>query len=276
MEENNSLLTLNEIKEIELNILKYFVDICNRYNLNYSLAYGSLLGAVRHKGFIPWDDDIDVMMPRADFFKLLKIGQELNFEYPIISMYNKKDYFSPLAKMYDNQTILYQHYGQKENYLTGVYIDIFILDGLPTEKQDVYYKKAQDIRKKWGFACRKIFSRHQSRNIFTDIIGSIYSIIYKIKGIKYYRDLYDANSSKYDFYDSDEVAVILFGEGLKKEKIKKKDFLNPILLTFEGYKVKSIRNPEKYLTNMYGDYLKLPPENERISKHPNHVIKKTN
>lgn len=267
-------LELWEVKEIELNILNEFHSICIENNLRYSLAYGTLLGAVRHKGFIPWDDDIDVMMPRPDFMKLVSIFDSKckDPNLSLISMYNNDRYFAPLAKIHDKRTRVFQKYGQNEKEHFGVYIDVFVIDGLPETGEMEFYSFANKLREKWGFSCRKIFALHKSRNLLRDIAGSIYSLIYKIRGYRFYRDMYDSFCRSFEFESADNVAVIEFGEGLEKEKMKKEEIESFSELQFEGSLFHVIPNYEQYLVRMYGDYMQLPPENERISKHGSRFV----
>lgn len=268
-------VSLDDAKQIEFSLLLEFRRICKKYELNYSLAYGTLLGAIRHHGFIPWDDDIDVMMPRKDFMKFMQVSKyEFNGSpYNLISMYNCSSYFAPLPKMSNSTTKVYQNYGQIERIKTGIYIDIFIVDGLPLEYHEQYYKQASKIRYAWGMSCRKFFAKHQSRNLLFDIAGSLLSIPYKIKGINYYRNKYDEWCSQYDFYNSEYVAVLMFGEGLEKEKMQRNDFLDFSIVEFEGEKFRAVKNPDEYLTNMYGNYMQLPPVEERVGKHPNKMVR---
>lgn len=130
MKENKgNRLTLTEIKQVELGILDYIVDICNKYNLIYYLSYGTLIGAIRHKGFIPWDDDIDISMPRNDYEKFLKITSsgQINSKYkclvPLVD-----GYYYEFAKVIDTSTIVEDVSVQSTE--NGVWVDIFPLDGL--------------------------------------------------------------------------------------------------------------------------------------------------
>lgn len=269
------VIDLEETKEIELDILLKFKAICEKYDIAYSLAYGTLLGAVRHNGFIPWDDDIDVMMQRKDYYRFLDVAKtELSeSKYEIASMHNESNYFAPLAKMYDKTTRVYQLYGQKENVQIGLYIDIFILDELPTVGAEQFYEEAQKLREKWALSARDIFSKHKSKNIIRDYLGNLVSLPFRIKGINYYRDKYDRFCASYNNMGNNEIAVIAYGEGLEKEKMTVDRMKESTTVIFEGYSFRAVNSPELYLRSMYGNYMMLPPVKNRVSKHSNIKVK---
>lgn len=266
-----------ESRAIQLEILKRFDEICSAHLIKYSLACGTLLGAVRHGGFIPWDDDIDVMMLRSEFEKFYALATTTyrDDRYKLVSMYNVKDYFSPLPKFYDSETLLVQDYGQAENDNYGVYVDVFIVDFLPDEGQEAFYLGAQKLRKKWGCSCRKVFSlHHQSRNVLFDILGTLAALPYKICGKNHYRDKYDAYCRRYETVGGKNVAVVEFGESLARERMDFSQMDEPETVTFEGRVYPCVRDKERYLTNMFGDYMQLPPEDQRVSKHKNAVYRR--
>ena len=96
----NKLLSIDEVKQTELSILDYIDSVCKQHNITYYLAYGTLLGAIRHKGFIPWDDDIDIYMPRKEYDKFIKLqADNKESQYSVLSMYNDSEYFYEFAKI---------------------------------------------------------------------------------------------------------------------------------------------------------------------------------
>ena len=115
-------ITPEEIKKIQLDLLIQFAEFCKKNNLYYCLAYGTLLGAIRHKGFIPWDDDIDVIMPRPDYEKFCKLVAEKKIA---TSLQNNSTY--PFVKIIDTRTLVRERFAQKEE--VGIWIDVFVLDG---------------------------------------------------------------------------------------------------------------------------------------------------
>ena len=169
-------IQFEEMKKIELNILIYFTEVCEENNLRYYLGGGTLLGAVRHKGFIPWDDDIDVMMPRPDFQKLLSLSIN-NENYNIIKP-GTAGYYYNFAKLVDTRTIL-EEKGIKRIDGLGVYIDIFPLDGMPEtpDARKKRFKELNSIRKRINNTC--LLKPKFHRNPFAYLNACYNSKIYR-------------------------------------------------------------------------------------------------
>ena len=123
----------DNFKRIALDILLDFDNLCRRNGIKYSLAYGTLIGAVRHKGYIPWDDDIDVIMLRDEYEKFVKIANKLKREHTFISLDTNTLYSAPLAKIYNNTTVL-KETKHRDLIDIGVYIDVFVFDYVPEIK----------------------------------------------------------------------------------------------------------------------------------------------
>ena len=125
-EQVNDIMTLDEVKQVELEILEYVDKICKENNIQYSLAYGTMLGAVRHKGFIPWDDDIDILLKREEYEKLLRIlYSKTDEKYQVFSL-KDEGYWYSYAKVTDTRTIIVEK--NDRNMKECVYIDIFPID----------------------------------------------------------------------------------------------------------------------------------------------------
>ncbi len=258
-------MKMDEVKKCEIDILNYFADLCEAEGLKYYLAYGTVLGAVRHKGFIPWDDDIDVMMPREDFEKVIHIKK--NSRYEILSCVTNRNFDAPLAKIIDKETILYQSYNQVDKKQLGIYIDIFVLDGLPERNMEsqVFYKNAERLRCFWGLSVRKVKSR--SRNLMIAVVKTFVSIPFRIMGGNFWSNILYRYAGKYTYVDAIYTGVVCFGEGNKKERINKSVIEPGTYIFFEDLKYRVPSNWNLYLTNMYGNYMDLPPLKERLSKH---------
>lgn len=260
-------MTLDEIRKSQLEILKYLKKICDENNLRYYLTSGTLLGAVRHRGYIPWDDDIDVDMPRPDYLKLVEIMKSSkNDRYELVCMHNNKDFTFPLAKMIDKKTVLIQNYGFIEKVQLGVYVNIFVLDGLPTDinESNKFIKKVYWARKKWYFACRKIINSKSS--VGKNIMFLFISIPFKMVGINYFLKKLDKLITTYNYDRSQYVGHIDFGD-LDLARVPKIFFGNGEKLEFEGELYSVPERYDEYLKHYYGDYMKLPPEDKRVSNH---------
>lgn len=143
--------TLKHLQQVEMKILKYFIEICEEHDLTYFMYAGSLLGVIRHQGFIPWDDDIDVIMFREDFEKLNKVlEKDLDEKYRFFNVLNEETYHYTWGRLTLKDTLFKEWWADQVNYTPNIFIDIFILDNIPTNK----FKKF--IHKWEGFALNQL------------------------------------------------------------------------------------------------------------------------
>lgn len=263
--------SIQEVQLLALGVLKHFSAFCKKNDITFMLAYGTLLGAVRHKGFIPWDDDIDIMMHRNDYNKLINLyDNSHNANFQFISMHNNIEYFAPLAKIYDNRTLLLQDYNQVEKTELGVYIDIFIIDSLPDTKCEAifFYYNSKFIRFLWGMSVRKLFSK--SSNIFKILIRIPISIICKIMGYRFFLKWYDKYAQKYNGSKTNNMGVVIFGEGFSKEVQSNENLLKYSKVIFEGIEFNAPYDTHNYLEKMYDNYMLIPSEENQI-QHRNKI-----
>lgn len=256
-------IQFEEMKKIELNILTYFTEVCEENNLRYYLGGGTLLGAVRHKGFIPWDDDIDVMMPRPDFQKLLSLSIN-NENYNIIKP-GTAGYYYNFAKLVDTRTIL-EEKGIKRIDGLGVYIDIFPLDGMPEtpDARKKRFKELNSIRKRINNTCllRPKFHRNPFAYLNACRIYNSNKNIDLSSLQKKYLDSALKNS-----FDDSEFVFAAGGAYGARDIFPGKWFEKEIELQFENLSVKAFNGYDFYLTQLYGDYMTLPPEDKRVTPH---------
>lgn len=256
-------IQFEEMKKIELNILIYFTEVCEENNLRYYLGGGTLLGAVRHKGFIPWDDDIDVMMPRPDFQKLLSLSIN-NENYNIIKP-GAAGYYYNFAKLVDTRTIL-EEKGIKRIDGLGVYIDIFPLDGMP-ETPDALkkrFKELNSIRKRINNTC--LLKPKFHRNPFAYLNACrIYNSNKNIDLSSLQKKYLD--SALKNSFDDSEFVFAAGGAYGARDIFPGKWFEKEIELQFENLSVKAFNGYDFYLTQLYGDYMTLPPEDKRVTPH---------
>lgn len=263
-------IEIKEMQKIELEILKSFSKICDEHKLRYFLSNGTLLGAIRHKGFIPWDDDIDVYMPRNDYMTFLQlVGSSLEPHYKLLTPYNSKEYIYTYAKLYDDRTILIE-WPDTVRYTIGVYIDIFPVDGLPESIKET--KKHFDRLKKLNrlnWLCILAGKRYTyDSNFLKRVYGYIFIFLAQLIGRKFYFKKLDKLARKYDFDKSEYVAVAVAGYG-SVERVKQNSFATYKKVQFENNFFNSPVGYHEYLTSLYGDYMKLPPADEQVKRHNN-------
>lgn len=251
----------DELKMLQLDILKAVDHFCNDSGIKYSLAFGTLLGAVRHEGFIPWDDDIDIMMPREDYNKFIKsFGNE---RYSIADhSYNKK-YVIPYAKVIDNSTILYEDSRMDEPI--GVNIDVFPLDACPpqNEERNWYIKKRITD---YIFTLR-ILKIDRGRNIFKNLLIIIGRLMFFMISLSKLCEWMQALATKYEGENTGRTGVIIPSNSSIRRMNPSSMYASYKKIKFENFEFNSIIEADKYLTIEYGDYMQLPPEEKRISHH---------
>ena len=257
---------------ILLDILKTFIGICKENNLTYYCCGGTAIGAVRHKGFIPWDDDIDVLMPRPDYDRFIEITQATGLgNYEVVTQHNKKDYPLSFAKLCNSNTTLIEEADTPCVY--GLYIDIFPIDGAPDNYDDFVkiekrfvktrnkleaisthntfaeYISLLGDKKEWGRFVRKTFGFFFRKAYRTSLIKQLDDICYKYA------------------YDKCNMVAVYSGAYELKETYPKEWLDGTSQFTFEGLDVALPKNYDAYLRHYFGDYTQLPPIEKRVSHH---------
>lgn len=253
-----------EIREIQMRILDEIVKICESAGLKYYLAYGSLIGSVRHKGYIPWDDDMDIAMARKDYDKLLAILKDKNASKPEwLSAIDDTapDYYYPFAKAIDNRTEIKsdRHKGYQ-----GIWVDIFPIDGLP---------KTLAKAKAFIFFCSflRVVGLSMSTDFSSKTLGR-WTLLYKrffnalsvLVGKKRVCRFVEWVFHRYEVKDSPFVAILFSGHNFDAI-FKKDELLQQADYPFEDRTYTSFKNYDAYLRQLYGDYMRLPPEEKRIT-----------
>lgn len=263
MGEDMKTLTLEETHAALLEILVKFDEICREHGLKYSLAYGTLIGAVRHKGFIPWDDDLDVVMPRPDyerFYNMVQSGEIDLGERFVLSADRGKKAFYPFFKLMDKNYCV-KRWSQKE--VPYLYLDIFPLDGAPKGEKAI--KKAFSRRLKYCGICaltRWAVPEKKWMLILRGLLFPFYlgCVIY---GAPRASRKANRNAMANSFETSEYCGAFSFGT--VKWVMKSEKFAHLIELPFEGKQFLAIEDYDEWLTLIYGDYMQLPPENKRIT-----------
>lgn len=256
----------NEQKKVMLNILLSFAHFCDDHQLVYWLDAGTLIGAVRHKGFIPWDDDIDVGMPRKDFDKFMelmrkqedKIGEYLYLERPEDVMY-------PFPKLADKRTILVEH-PEKKPEEVAVYIDIFPKDGIKDKgiSSKILCKICELFELIQWFNHYSIYAWSKSTSPTKRVIGYIGRKLVKNPnwGVPIQQKIIRSHNQKVDYSKCEFVTTLVRGEFHKLAP--RSCFDEQIVMPFENYEFKIPKGYDTYLRCLYkGDYMQLPPEDKR-------------
>ena len=259
-------LTLKEHQEIMLKMMIEFDKYCNHNGLRYFIAYGTLLGAVRHKGFIPWDDDVDIVMPRPDYERLL-LSNSISKDTEIVSYRNPHNYYHPFSAsvITDKNTIMKEKLVKKQTG-KGIFCDIFPLDGLPENSLIKKYHLIKLRILQTLIGCAGLIDPKVSglKSFLKVIIGKIMST----KNIRDYIEINDKIAQSYGYDNSSNVvhSVTLFNHP-ERFLASKEEYGDYVLLEFEGYKFRAPVGYKTILKRAYGDYMKLPPENERLGHH---------
>lgn len=254
---------LHEIQKAELNIFKEIDCICKELKINYWGAYGTLIGAIRHSGFIPWDDDLDLAMKRADYNLLLSYFQN-NYKGPLNlhTIHTNKDYPYYIARICDDKyCFIFDDY----KYHSGAFVDIYPIDGLGNTKDYWISKKNKilSLRKGMTYASSKHF--FWGKSILTKIIKTPYILICKIRGKEYYYEKIDHLSQTYTWEESTYVGLPVWANNLYFHD--KTDFDEFIYVPFEDTTIQIPKQYDKILTEIYGDYMKLPPKEDQKPQH---------
>lgn len=267
----NAFLSVQEVQRSLLSILRYFDQFCRENGITYYLSGGTMLGAIRHGGFIPWDDDADIMMPRADYEKLLSLNPQ-NERFGFYSLKTTPDYTRPWARMTDRQTKQCS-----ERFLIGdtdeVYIDIMPMDGLPisdkkTKRHYLWLRIADELNK--GAKRSQIPKSERMKplkHMAKALIGP--------KGARKIAQRIDRHAQKYPFEGSAYRGVSVINHYGVKEKLPAEAFEKTIDVDFEDMKLMLFSGYEHYLKSIYGDYMQLPPEEKRINAHRTRYIRLT-
>ncbi len=261
--------TLQHIKDVELMILRDFTKICDENDIEYYLIYGTQIGAIRHQGFIPWDDDVDVLLFRKDYEKFLKVMEENPTEkYTIFDSRYDSEYFFQFGRISLNGTYWAEYWDSQVSFKLGIHVDLFILDNLPNNKFQ-----------RWLYIQRCYFmARLHSISVLTfdnysKPINFILNTSHKFLNLlgltpDYFQKKLLKLFTKYWSNDGEYVTDLTL---MERVTFLKTDFKPPKKAKFENYEFNIPNNDYNSLTPIYGDYMQLPPEEDRVAHILNEI-----
>lgn len=261
-------ICIEEMKSRLLSIAEYIDGICQENGLTLFMSGGTLLGAVRHKGFIPWDDDIDMYLSRPDYDKLIEIfrKQGNSGKYKLLSHELEPNYLYPFAKLIDTDTILIES-GGYAGVDIGLFLDIFPIDGLGNSIKQA--KRHMKKCNKWITLNLSLLVKpwRKDRSFIKNFaIACIRAIAMLYGSEKIHKKLHTLVMSV-PYEESIYVGEFIDEIGDKRIMLKKEMFEDYELMNFENIKLKAPKNWDKFLKQYYGDYMELPPEEKRVLTH---------
>ncbi len=272
-------MSLTQVQQIELDMYKIVADICRSHDIKFYALGGTLLGAVRHQGFIPWDDDIDIAIPRPDYDRFLQIAkQELPSNYVAKTYLDERDESHPMfiCSIKDTDTIVELNHASKTER-TSVWFDVFPLDPMPSNsfRRTIHKYRLLYERMKIQFSMyeENVHQHRENRPLYERMLMRFREIT-----------KFGSNWNTYDLmchiektlraydYDKEDYVVNMFGAYKFNEMFPKCWLGEGVELPFEDTTIPCGVEYDKILTQMYGDYMTLPPEDKRSLQHCMTVI----
>ena len=262
-------LNIEQIHKATLGIVEKLIEICDKINVNYYVAYGSLIGVVRHKGFSPWDDDFDVVMLRDDYEKFcdycIKNENKLK-PFKLLSRKCEKKYPYNIARL--NNMNYKAVYDNVQGYESGIFIDIYPLDGAGSDVDKVLKKvekKKSNLFRITLWSIDDHYTKSTYNKWYRSIIKYFVRGYSKVRGAKHFLDKMENFKNLYDINNSRYIAEMTWDSGLTL--YEKSWFDKYIYMDFENLKVKVPIGYDDFLRCHYGDYMKFPPKEEQVPHH---------
>lgn len=263
--ETPNLLNLQELQTVYLELLREFDIVCQEHGLRYDLCGGSMLGAVRHQGFIPWDNDIDLSMPRPDYERLLalKLEGKLNMPAHRDLVMDRNETFPRHFARFVRHDVKRVADMAEEWDCPYIGIDIFPLDGVSGDDK-VFRRQVKKI----GLLRRLLLTSVEKagtsrRGKAAAMVKNLYRPILRAVGSFRFARMLDKECQRVDYETAEYVGIISGMYGLK-ERWRKADMLPQKQFDFEGLQAPGFANYDIYLTNLYGNYLQLPPKEQQV------------
>lgn len=258
-------MDLKKLQKIELDMLLFLIRISEKYELNYIPMGGTLLGTIRHNGFIPWDDDVDVGFVRNQYEKFIQIilSELKDTPYELIAEFSNDDYGLAFSKLIDTRYII-EDKSNNNDVINNVFIDIFPYDKVPkcTVLQKVQYRRFQF----WNIAILNRTNYIKKDKFLKKIFINIQSQFLRYSNINFMKKKREAALIKYSNYTHFDVTNFS-ARGFQKEYTHLEDIVSTKEVLFEGNLIKVPKGYDRILTHMYGNYMELPPEHDQVGRH---------
>lgn len=269
-------LQLRETQSIALDILKCVSQICDKLGLRYYLVFGTLIGAIRHKGFIPWDDDLDIMMPRPDHDKFVDYFTKHPEQFPNLKIFtpdNNPKYPYMITRVSDDRYRIIMN--NEKPYGMGVFIDIYPYDGMGnTWEESVAYQKKGDLLSSCCFQATRVhLEKGLTKSTFRKIVKPFVFYVCKMIGKDFFQNKLKNMARKKPYDETKYVGNVVWGSGGSICIYDRSLFDDYVLVDFEDTKFKAPAKYDRFLRHIYGDYMELPPEKERQPHHGYYAIK---
>ncbi len=245
---------IQELRNIQLGIMDSLHDFCINHNIKYSLGGGTLIGAYRHQGYIPWDDDIDIYLMRQDYERFIHEYRDPTGVYQILAPFNTNPYFYTFAKVIDTRTLLLED--ETDGYDIGVYVDVFPLDYVPDDmpsRKHVFWLKHLLYKIRRCKLSKGQYLHSKIANIFYRHLPI------SVQGVDKLLDRYVHLKRPTHF-----ICEMCDTERPLKGCYSVETFASTVDVTFENRTYKSMVGYDEYLSNTYGNYMALPPKDQQI------------
>lgn len=265
MDENKILEDIHKLQKLELVILKDVAEVCKKHNITFFLGEGTLLGAIRHKGFIPWDDDVDLIMERSEYERFLQVAPaELGDKYEVQHPTTVENYWSPFIKIRQltgDLSFRQQHIAHLTEH-NGPYIDIFPMEYVPVAEGFKIKKTAFFVRFYRGMLTYKLglSKPPHIKGWLTKFMAYFFSVKSLHKGLQKHFTCFGKGEKEY-------MATFSSYHPLRCQICKSANYKETLWWDFEDTKMPVPIGYDEILTTIYGDYMTPPPEDKRVIKH---------
>ena len=255
-------LSIEEAKKLVLDILDFIDSFCKEHGINYCINYGTLIGAIRHKGFIPWDDDIDLSMTRENYEKFIQLFSEKQSRYKLLSLETDDQYFNNFIKIVDPTTKIIDTRNTK-TYDSGVFIDIFPMDTFnDTKVVDICYKL--ESFKLLSFSKHKNIVYGDSK--LKDLIRTLFWLLLRPVSPRFFANQIEKQIQRYRVKNGKYIAFI--PSKAKEKEIFPRDMFDELIETpFEHLVLPAPKHFDTVLKQFYDDYMTVPPKEKQIYIH---------